>query len=127
MPDNIEKLVVQFDSSTALLKSLALCFRDEDFKGGGVTPDAPEWLGTLINATPRTLRQAMYSWSGWVDAIEEKDLDKIDISAIAQWAAGLYPRHNYNGVLFGSSNGAAIHLAAALGMPWLPQTYLVAV
>jgi hypothetical protein len=29
--------------------------------------------------------------------------------------------------LLGSANGAAIYLAAALGMPWLPQTLLLPV
>jgi hypothetical protein len=30
-------------------------------------------------------------------------------------------------VFAGSSNGAVAHLAAALGVPWLPQTLLLAV
>jgi hypothetical protein len=39
----------------------------------------------------------------------------------------LYPRRRYPLALIGSSNGAAVHLAAALGAPWLPQTFLVPV
>jgi hypothetical protein len=46
---------------------------------------------------------------------------------MAAWVTGLYPSTGLRGVMFGASNGGAIHLAAALGMAWLPQTYLVAV
>ena len=36
-----------------------------------------------------------------------------------------YPRRQYPAVVVGSANGAAVHLWAALGIPWLPQTFLV--
>ncbi len=34
---------------------------------------------------------------------------------------------HYPAVLVGASNGALVHLAAAAGVPWLPQTLLVPV
>ena len=40
--------------------------------------------------------------------------------------AGL-PDGRYPAVMIGSSNGALTHLAAACGVPWLPQTVLVPV
>lgn len=36
-----------------------------------------------------------------------------------------YPRRRHPAVFVGSSNGALVHLAAAVGAPWLPQTVLV--
>jgi len=39
----------------------------------------------------------------------------------------LYPRRTYPAAVVGSSNGAAVHLWGALGIPWLPQTFLVPV
>ena len=39
----------------------------------------------------------------------------------------LYPSRRYPMALIGSSNGAAVHLAAAMGAPWLPQTFMVPV
>lgn len=127
MPKTIEKLIIQFDSSAALLKSLALFHQDLDFEKGGLSPDIPFWISYLINRTPRVLRQYLYSWSGWIDAIQKNDLDQIDPQNIGEWVTSLYPPKSYNGAMFGASNGAAIHLAAALGIPWLPQTYLVAI
>jgi hypothetical protein len=38
-----------------------------------------------------------------------------------------YPRQRYAAAVIGSSNGALVHLCAALGIPWLPQTFLVPV
>jgi hypothetical protein len=41
--------------------------------------------------------------------------------------AGLYPRRRYPAVVVGSSGGALVHLCAAMGVPWLPQTLLLPV
>ena len=87
----------------------------------------PPWCANAINRTPRRIRQAFYSWGGWIDALNPPEVLQLNSEIISQWAVSLYSSRTYNGVMFGSSNGAAIHLAAALGMPWLPQTYLVAV
>lgn len=127
MAKHIEDIIIQFDSCSSLLKSLALSFRNQDFKGGGVAPGIPSWVGQLVNGIPRGLRQRFYAWSGWIDALVPKDLEQLETNAVAKWAVDLYPNRPYNGVMIGSSNGGAVHLAAALGMPWLPQTYLVAV
>jgi hypothetical protein len=126
MPKPIEKLIIQFDSSAALLKSLTFYHSNMDSQKGGLVPDVPSWIVPLINKTPRALRQKLYSWSGWIDALQRKDIEQIHPPDIADWVTNLYPLKKYNGVFFGASNGAAIHLAAALGMAWIPQTYLLA-
>jgi hypothetical protein len=41
--------------------------------------------------------------------------------------AGEYPQRKYQAICIGSSNGAMVHLCAALGIPWLPQTVLIPV
>ena len=41
--------------------------------------------------------------------------------------ASAYPQRRYPAVAIGSSSGALVHLCAALGIPWLPQTFLVPV
>jgi hypothetical protein len=38
-----------------------------------------------------------------------------------------YPKRSCPAVAIGSSSGALVHLCAALGIPWLPQTFLVPV
>ncbi len=46
---------------------------------------------------------------------------------ISQWMVNEYPQREYPAVAIGSSCGALIHLYAALGIAWLPQTYLIPV
>ena len=46
---------------------------------------------------------------------------------ISQWVVNEYPQREYPAVAIGSSCGALVHLYAALGIPWLPQTYLIPV
>jgi hypothetical protein len=48
----------------------------------------------------------------------------LDMEQVAEWAAGLYPKRAYPAVMIGSSNGALVHIGAALGIPWLGQTFL---
>jgi hypothetical protein len=52
-----------------------------------------------------------------------------DPEAVADWLVGLYPRPDprpaarYPAVVIGSSHASAVHLAAAMGVPWLPAGY----
>jgi len=38
-----------------------------------------------------------------------------------------YPQRQYPAVAIGSSSGALVHLGTALGIPWLPQTFMIPV
>ncbi|MCA9396695.1 MAG: hypothetical protein KC649_05950, partial [Candidatus Omnitrophica bacterium] len=123
----IQDLIVQFDSSTALMKSLSLCLMRKEFKGVGVFKHENRVIAHLINSVPKTLRKGLYSWSGWLDAAAPDDARKISSAELSEWSLNYFKESSYPGVMYGSSNGAAVHLAAALGVPWIPQTYLFAV
>ncbi|MER7005079.1 hypothetical protein ABT297_18800 [Dactylosporangium sp. NPDC000555] len=47
----------------------------------------------------------------------------LDAGVVARWLAGQLPPGRYNGLVVGSPHGAALHLAAALGVPWLPAAF----
>jgi hypothetical protein len=51
----------------------------------------------------------------------------IDADEVARWVVGQYPRRQYPAVVVGSPHGAAVHLAAAAGVPWLPSGWEMAV
>lgn len=122
--------VAKFDSATAMLRALARFTHGRDFPMLGGRPWA-EPLATgllgLVNRLPEGLREQLYSYSGWSEAIPPDRLAEVRSEELAAWVAGHYPRRRYPAVLVGSSNGAAVHLGAALGVPWLPQTLLVPV
>jgi hypothetical protein len=46
---------------------------------------------------------------------------------VAKSFAERYPSRRYPAILFGATNGALTHLAAAMQVPWLPDTVLVPV
>jgi hypothetical protein len=74
-----------------------------------------------------SLSKALYSWGGWWEAIPARALVHVEAEEIATWVVQQYPERPYPGGLLGSANAAAISMAAALGMPWLPQTFLIPV
>src|SRR5215213_180035 len=123
-------MVAKFDSATAMLRALAAFLHGRDFPmlGGRAQaePLAARLLG-LVNRLPEGLRERLYIYSGWSEATPAGKLARVRSEALARWVVGHYPRRRYPAVMVGSSNGAMIHLAAALGIPWLPQTLLLPV
>ena len=124
--------IADFDSASGMLRALARFLRGRASPALGV-PGA-EWkepalglLGAAVNALPDGLQRSFYINGGRSEAIRPSRLDGLDASRIARWAAEAYPRRRYPAVMIGSSNGAMVHLAAALGIPWLPQTILIPV
>ena len=123
--------VADFDSATGMLRALSRCIGGQDFPLLGTLP---KWsgvpmrgLGAAINAMPQWLQEQVYIWSGWFEAVSVDKLRTIDAEQVAEWMVSLYPVRKYPAVAIGSANGAATHLWAAMGIPWLPQTFLVPV
>ncbi|MEV0057460.1 hypothetical protein AB0H34_44105 [Saccharopolyspora shandongensis] len=80
-----------------------------------------------VNRMPRGLADRVYALSGISEAIPQRRLSEVSSDALAEWIAEHYPKRQYPVIFLGSSNGAAVHLAAALDAPWLPQTVLLPV
>lgn len=123
------RAVASFDSASTFLRVLArhLHGTGSPVLGLGPAARAVEYLLPVVNRLPTRAKEALYTWSGWSEAVPERRLAGIDAEAIAGWACGHYPRRRYPAVLIGSSSGAVTHLAALAGLPWLPQTFLVPV
>src|SRR6266542_1743795 len=123
--------VADFDSATGMLRALAASLRGEGLPllGAMRRSRAPlmKLVASAVNHLPTTLQEQVYIWSGWLEATSPRKLAAVSGDEVATWMADLYPRRQYPAVAVGSSNGAAVHLWAALGIPWLPQTFLVPV
>jgi len=117
--------VASFDSAAAMLKALARFLHGQDFPALGIRT-TPE-VAPLVNLLPRGARESVYRWSGWAEALPARRLREVRSETITRWAAEQYPERRFPAVAVGSSNGAAVHLWAALGIPWLPQTFLIPV
>jgi hypothetical protein len=120
------RYVAGFDSSGAMLQALARFLHGQDFPALG-NPRALAPLLVAGNLLPARLRERIYAASGGLTAVPPEWLSRPFAEDVASWMTSLYPPRRYPLALIGSSNGAAIHLAAALGAPWLPQTFMVPV
>ena len=125
--NNPPQTIANFDSASAMLRANALYLRGKEFTGVGFMPRSIRPLGHVVNRLPESVKEQMYIWSGYSEAIPGEKMGEVDIEDITDWAVSEYPARQYPAVMIGSSNGAAVHLNAALGIPWLPQTFLIPV
>ncbi len=125
------RYVANFDSEAAMLRALGNYLRGEDFPITGSMPRSVEplmkALVAVVNALPRRMREEVYTWSGRSETVPPKKLDRVRAEDVSRWVVSHYPQRRYPAAIIGSSNGALIHLCAALGIPWLPQTFLIPV
>ncbi len=123
--------IADFDSASAMLRALTRHLHGADFPalglGDGLRGPALRLLGTAVNALPDRTRKQFYLWGGWSEALPPEQLGSVHFEQVCEWVVDSYPARRYPAALVGSSNGALTHLAAALGIPWLPQTFLIPV
>jgi hypothetical protein len=118
--------VAEFDSATGLVRALAAALADEPhLRLGRSRPMAA--LVSASRALPEAARAAVFARAGAGEAIKPKALPEVEPERFSRWVVGQYPQRPYDAVAIGSSNGAVMHLCAAMGVPWLPQTFLVPV
>jgi hypothetical protein len=118
--------VASFDSASAMLLALSRFLRGQDFAHLG-QPSVKTWPVRASSLLPKRLRQSVYAVAGALEGSRAGQLGDIDMDDVAAWVTDHYDRGPYPAVFLGSSNGALLHLAAALGAPWLPQTLLLPV
>jgi hypothetical protein len=118
--------LANFDSATAMLKALSRFLNNKDFPALGQSRML-EPFARMVNWLPNRLSEKVFEFSGALEAIPPKKLSEVSAEEIARWAVSQYPQRRYPAVMIGSSNGALMHLCAALQVPWLPQTCLIPV
>lgn len=120
--------VARFDSATAMLVALARCLH------GRATPPLGRLGAHLLRpaaAVARRLpvgtRQAIYAAASGNEGQPADQIAGANVEELLEPLLAAYPRREYPVVAVGSSSGALMHLCAALGAPWLPQTLLLPV
>ena len=115
--------IARFDSATAQAHALALALDGGEVESLSGSPLLDRAM-PLVNRLPRRAREWVYSIGGMTEGIAAGGARDLDVEAIARWLAGLFPGRRYPAAFIGSSNGALMHVAAAMGVPWLAQTFL---
>lgn len=118
--------VAGFDSASAMAMATARFLHGRDNPPQG-RPAARALLPLALaaNRLPTRVKETIYSVASGAEAQPPARLAALDIEDLAAAIVRLYPQRRYPAVVLGSSNGALVHLCAALGIAWLPQTLLL--
>jgi hypothetical protein len=120
------RVVASFDSASVLHAATVAALEGQPFPNLGSSAVA----GLAVRAAgrlPWSVLRSIYTRIGASEGIDPKRLGDVNLAAVADSFAARYPKRRYPAVLLGSSNGALTHLAAAMQLPWLPDTVLVPV
>jgi hypothetical protein len=120
--------VAGFDSASAMVVAIARFLHGRDTPPlGKPAMRALRPVAVAASRLPVRVRESIYSVFSGAEGRHEKDIAALDLESISASITGLYPRRRFPAVMIGSSGGALVHLCAALGAPWLPQTVLLPV
>jgi hypothetical protein len=120
------KVVASFDSASVLHAANRAALRGESFPHLG-NPDPIAVAVRAAGHLPWPVLRGIYARIGGAEGIRADRLDRVDMTSVAASFADAFPRRRYPAVLVGATNGALVHLAAALQIPWLPGTVLIPV
>ncbi|PSB13249.1 hypothetical protein C7B76_20460 [filamentous cyanobacterium CCP2] len=119
------RYITGLDSGTIALQALANYLHGKDLPSEGSIPSVKALGGEVTSHLPDPIIETLSTWAGWFNASPAKVVDDVRSETMSRWVLSQYPRRKYPAAMIGSCNGAAVHLGAALGIPWLPQTILV--
>jgi hypothetical protein len=120
------KFAAGFDSGVGFAIALGNCLKGQDFKGLGVDPPL-EPLAKFVNMLPKQIRETLYVQGTGAEGIPAEDMAKVRAEAFSKAVTNMYPDRKYPAIMIGSVSGAMAHLAAAMGIPLLPQTFMIPV
>ncbi|MEV4754909.1 hypothetical protein AB0J86_07325 [Micromonospora sp. NPDC049559] len=115
--------VVSPDSPVrVLLAAAARALRGEDCADLGHQPVLNRFRGA-----PEPVRRAAVARAGGRAALSPEQAAGVDAERVARWMVEQYPFRSYPAVVVGSPHAGAVHLATAMGVPWLPAAFDVVV
>jgi hypothetical protein len=119
-------VVASFDSASVLHAATVAGLGGRPFPQLGNRP-ATAAAVRVAGERPWPILRALYTQIGASEGISPRRLGDVDMGAVAASFAGAFPSRRYPAIMIGSSSGALAHLAAALQVPWLPNTVLIPV
>lgn len=117
-----ERVVAPDSAARVLLAAATRALRGADCADLGYQSALSRFRGA-----PEPVRRAAVARAAARAAVPAGQVGEIDAERVARWVVEHYPPRWYPGVVIGSPHGGAVHLATALGVPWLPAAFEVAV
>lgn len=123
---NARAKAADFDSATAMALASARFLSGKDFPllGHSYGPALRPVLAAM-NHLPEKARRWLYRVGSGREGLPPEVVASAQADALAEAVVNRFERRPYPGAVIGSTPGSAVHLAAALGMPLLPQTLLL--
>jgi hypothetical protein len=115
---------VGLDPASGFVASLANALKGRETPG--LAPSS-EPFSTIVKALPEKVRHMLFSRSARMTGIATDDIGQLKAEDFARAVIDMYPARKYPAIMIGSASGAMIHLAAAMGIPFLPQTFTIPV
>ncbi|GAB3808321.1 hypothetical protein GCM10027605_40590 [Micromonospora zhanjiangensis] len=118
----VDRVVARDSLGRVLVAAASRALRGEDCADLGRRPLLARFPGA-----PEVVRRVALRRATARAAVPGAQVGVLDADRVARWVVDQYPARCYPGVVLGSPHGAAVHLAAALGVPWLPAGFEVTV
>jgi hypothetical protein len=115
-----ERIVSPDSAGRVLLAAASRALRGEDCADLAYQPIMSRFRGA-----PEAVRRAAVARAASRAAVTVLEAAGIDADLVARWTVTHYPPRRYPGIVIGSPHGSAVHLATALGVPWLPAAFEV--
>lgn len=119
--------LANFDSTTVFVRATASALQGKGFPNLGMISPMLAPLLPAANRLPDRTKRWLYARAGASEAVPPGSLDDVSAERIRRWVVEQYPMRGYPAIIVGSPNGAAVHLSALLGVPFLPQTFFLPV
>ncbi len=120
------KFSAGFDSGAGFVKALSNALKGQEFKGLGAAPPV-EPLANFVNMLNSELRETTHIMNTGVEGIPADHMISVNAEDFMKAVVNMYPARKYPAIMLGSVSGAMVHLAALMGIPLLPQTYMIPV
>ncbi|MGP3975736.1 hypothetical protein ACTWQF_17355 [Streptomyces sp. 8N114] len=122
----VASCLCDFDSSVASVRAVSRFLRGRSFGGLGVMPGSAR-LADGLARLPSAARRRAFVLAGDLQSTRPGLVSGLRAEDLARWTTSRYGPGPYPAVFVGAVSGAAVHLAAAMGAPVLPQTFLIPV
>jgi hypothetical protein len=120
------RFLTDFDSSVNTVRADASFLHGKDHPALSVGPSS-KVPAEMAASRPDRIRAALTRILGFAQAIPLDRVRHLDVDDLDEWVVRQYGEGPFPVVVIGSASGGALHLAAALRAPFLPQTTLSAV
>ncbi|MFE9656897.1 hypothetical protein [Micromonospora sp. NPDC006431] len=113
-----DRIVAAGSTARVLVAATARALRGDDCADLGHPTPFSRFAGA-----PEPVRRAAAARAAGRVALAPAQVAEVDAERVAGWIVDQYPAGRWPGVVLGSPHGAAVHLAVALGVPWLPAGF----